>query len=89
MKKLAAAATSAMVVFMAATLAVAAPSNAKKAPAAADAAASNVSGKILRVDPANQTVTLADGQYYMVPASIKLDGVKTVDQVTMIVDKDK
>jgi hypothetical protein len=56
---------------------------------AALATPTNVSGKILRVDPANQTVTLADGQYYMVPATIKLDGFKTGDQVTMSVEKDQ
>jgi Cu/Ag efflux protein CusF len=69
------------------TAAFAAPPKAAT-PAKAETA-SSVSGKILRVDPANQTVTLADGQYYMVPASIKLDGFKTGDQVTMSVEKDK
>jgi len=56
---------------------------------AALAAPTNVNGKILRVDPANQTVTLDGGQYYMVPANIKLDGFKTGDQVTMSVEKDQ
>jgi Cu/Ag efflux protein CusF len=81
----------AVVVGLAASLiagsALAAPTKAP-APTAA-AATTSVSGKILRVDPANQTVTLTDGQYYMVPAAIKLDGFKTGDQVTMSVEKDQ
>jgi hypothetical protein len=75
MNRRAVAASWAMAVFMAAGTALAAPSN--------------VSGKILRVDVANDTVTLADGQYYIVPPTIKLDGFKTGDQITMSVDKDQ
>ena len=86
MKRVAVAASTVAAVVMATGLAWAAP--AKPAPAAA-APTSDVSGKILRVDPANQTVTLDSGQYYMVPASIKLDGFKTGDQVTMSVEKDQ
>ena len=96
---------SAAAVFLAAGTAMAAPAtstpakgsgkaaptkvNAKATADSAKAGPSNVSGKVLRIDVANRTVTLADGQYYNVPSAVNIDGVKAGDQVTMSVDKNQ
>jgi hypothetical protein len=48
-----------------------------------------VTGKIRSVDVVNEVVKLEDGQFYLVPPSIKLDGLKAGDQVTLSGDKDQ
>lgn len=70
--------------------AVTAKASAAKASATkASTGATNISGKLLRVDVANHTVTTADGQYYLVPQNINLDSFKAGDQVSMSVEKDQ
>ncbi len=85
MNKLTVATSWGVAVFMAATMAWAAP---KPADAAGASKSSNVTGKIQSVDVVNDVVTLDSGKYYMIPPAIKLDGFKAGDQVTLSVDKD-
>jgi hypothetical protein len=83
--------TVAAVILAASTaFAAAAPAKASaKAPAKAAAATTSINGKLLRVDVANHTVTTVDGQYYLVPQDINLDGFKAGDQISMSVEKDQ
>lgn len=47
------------------------------------AVTSDVKGKIHTVDPVNHSVSLADGQHFIFPPEVKVDGFKEGDEVSI------
>ena len=76
------------VAVLAAGIAWAAPAPAPSG-AAAPPKPMEITGKIRAIDIVNQVIKMENGQYFVVPASIKLSELKEGDRIVLSGDKDE